>query len=72
VVNIPFINYLAEKETNLGILNSPPIIFLYNADVFGSSKGKYPHNIAYSITPQDQISAIRPSYFFPAIISGAA
>jgi len=40
--------------------------------VFLSSKGRYPHKRAYIITPQDQISTLRPSYVLPAIISGAA
>jgi hypothetical protein len=72
VDNIPFIKSFASPETNLGMLYYPANIFLYNAEVLGSSNGRYPHIIAKSITPHDHISTFNPSYFFPAIISGAA
>ena len=48
------------------------MIFLYRFGVFGSSKGKKPHTIAYRITPLLHMSVLRGVYDFPAIISGAA
>lgn len=33
---------------------------------------KLPQSIAYRMTPHDQRSTLRPTYFLPAIISGAA
>lgn len=72
VVSNPVIISRARGETNLGIEKSPAIIFLYRNVVLASSKGKYPQTIANKTTPQDQISAFRPLYRLPAIISGAA
>ena len=69
---IYLIKSLASVETNLGIWKSAVNIFLYNNWVSSSSKGKYPHSRANIITPQLHISVRAPSYYFPAIISGAA
>ena len=43
-----------------GISKWPLNIFLYNLSLFLSSKGRYPHTIAYNTIPLDQISTIRP------------
>ena len=52
--------------------NFPNIILLYKTYVSGSSKGRYPQSKANNMTPEDQMSAFRPSYWSPAIISGGA
>lgn len=72
IFKIPDKSILASLDKWLGISNLPNIILLYNVYVSGSSNGKYPHNNANKITPDDQISAFKPSYSKPAIISGGA
>lgn len=72
VFRIPASKFVTSGESHLGVQYFPAMIFLYSFDVLGSSKGRYPHIIAKSTTPQDQISALYGSYFSPLIISGAA
>lgn len=50
-----------------GMGNTPDLIFLNNVGTCSSSKGSVPHNKAYKITPQDQISTSGPAYSFPDI-----
>lgn len=72
VFRIFYIKSFASARIKLGIWYFPAMIFWYSFFVFLSSKGRYPHNMAYIITPQLQISTCNPLYFFPPIISGAA
>jgi len=72
VFNIPNNICFASFVKKFGVSNFPCMILLYKIYVSGSSNGKYPHSNAYKITPDDQISAFKPSYFNPAIISGGA
>lgn len=45
----------------------PDLIFLKSVGTCSSSKGRVPHNNAYKITPQDQMSTSGPAYNFPEI-----
>ena len=48
-----------------GILNTPDLIFRNKVGICSSSNGKVPHNNAYRITPQLQISTSGPAYNLP-------
>jgi hypothetical protein len=44
-----------------GKLRESTVIFWYRLDMFSSSNGKIPHNIAYRITPQLHTSTSGPA-----------
>lgn len=51
--------------TKCGMWNTPRFTFSRSCLKLSSSKGRAPTNKAYRITPHDQTSARRPSYFSP-------
>jgi len=51
--------------TKCGIWKTPFFTFSNNWRKLSSSKGSAPTSNAYNITPHDQTSAFRPSYFSP-------
>ena len=68
VTNILFNKSFASSLIYFGYSTLHFNIFLNKFSLFFSSKGKYPHNIAYRIIPLDHISILNPSYFFPATL----
>lgn len=56
--------------TKCGIWNTPRFTFSNNCRRLSSSNGNAPTNKAYKITPHDQTSARRPSYFSPYVTNG--
>lgn len=67
-----FIKSRTFEDMKPGSKKSQARIFLYSLDVFLSSKGRYPQVMAYRMMPLLHMSELKPSYFFPAIISGDA
>lgn len=51
--------------TKCGMWKTPRLTFSSSWRKLSSSKGNAPTSRAYRITPQDQTSALRPSYFSP-------
>jgi hypothetical protein len=63
-VSIPLIRCLASDDTHSGISNIPDVIFYIRSGRLSSSNGRCPQSKAYSMTPQDHISNLNPSYDF--------
>lgn len=62
---IPLSRFWQSGGTKCGMWNTPRLTFSNSCLKLSSSKGRAPTKRAYKITPQDQTSAFRPSYFSP-------
>lgn len=62
---IPRKRFWQSGGTKCGMWKTPRFTFSSSCLKLSSSNGKAPTNKAYKITPQDQTSARRPSYFSP-------